>query len=145
MEVSTDVADWCTLEDGTRMTCVNSFGFGGTNSHAIIKQLAAEGVQETREEDGRKYIVFLSALDNGGLANSLYHFAPTPQKTKIIFGGFRPGGLTSEIVFICTSAFFNSSTLPSATNATLYLKCSRLQELVYAILCKLSIDVSRKH
>jgi polyketide synthase PksN len=50
MEVSTDVADWCTLEDGTRMTCVNSFGFGGTNSHAIIKQLAAEGVQETRED-----------------------------------------------------------------------------------------------
>ena len=83
MEVSTDVADWCTLEDGTRMTCVNSFGFGGTNSHAIIKQLAAEGVQEIREEDGRKYIVFLSALDNGGLANSLYNFAQCLRDTSI--------------------------------------------------------------
>ena len=90
-----------------------------------------------------------AALNSASVSKSSLHIpvhvVPTPQKTKIIFGGFRPGGLTSEIVFICTSAFFNSSTLPSATNATLYLKCSRLQELVYAILCKLSIDVSRKH
>ncbi|CAC5378730.1 unnamed protein product [Mytilus coruscus] len=32
---------WPTSEDGWRIACVNSFGFGGTNCHAIIRQLNA--------------------------------------------------------------------------------------------------------
>ena len=74
MAVSIAVEDWPTLNDGTRMSCVNSFGFGGTNSHAIIKQFPLEDVQETDDDTKDKYIVFLSALDNGGLTNSLQHF-----------------------------------------------------------------------
>ena len=37
--VSTKLGEWHPHVDGTRISCVNSFGFGGTNSHAIIKQI----------------------------------------------------------------------------------------------------------
>lgn len=34
-----DLEIWPTSADGSRIACVNSFGFGGTNCHAIIRQL----------------------------------------------------------------------------------------------------------
>ncbi|CAG2238056.1 unnamed protein product [Mytilus edulis] len=83
MAVSIAVEDWPTLNDGTRMSCVNSFGFGGTNSHAIIKQFPVEDVQETDDDTKDKYIVFLSALDNGGLTNSLQHFINCLKDTYV--------------------------------------------------------------
>lgn len=83
MAVSIDVSDWPTLPDGTRMSCVNSFGFGGTNSHAIIKQFPIEDIKEAQENGDQKYIVFLSALDNGGLANSLQHFVSCLKYTSV--------------------------------------------------------------
>jgi malonyl CoA-acyl carrier protein transacylase len=74
-----------------------------------------------------------AALNSASVSKSSLHIpvhvVPTPQKTKIIFGGFRPGGLTSEIVFICTSAFFNSSSLPSATNVREYTSWSIYDKL----------------
>ena len=38
LDIALDVAEWWPNEEGERICCVNSFGFGGSNSHAIVTQ-----------------------------------------------------------------------------------------------------------
>ncbi|XP_033756249.1 polyketide synthase 19-like [Pecten maximus] len=37
LDVPTSVHSWPALQDGSRAACINCFGFGGTNSHAFIR------------------------------------------------------------------------------------------------------------
>ncbi|XP_033751244.1 phthiocerol/phenolphthiocerol synthesis polyketide synthase type I PpsD-like [Pecten maximus] len=82
-EVATSITDWDTLPDGTRMSCVNSFGFGGTNSHAIIKQIPNTEVKHEINCDFDKpvdHFVTLSAVDISSIKTGLERFA-TKLKT----------------------------------------------------------------
>ncbi|OWF43458.1 fusarin C synthetase-like [Mizuhopecten yessoensis] len=77
-EVATGITDWNPLPDGTRMSCVNSFGFGGTNSHAIIKQLPnTEKKHHNSCEDEKSidHFVTLSAVDISSIKLGLERFA----------------------------------------------------------------------
>ncbi|XP_069131978.1 phenolphthiocerol/phthiocerol polyketide synthase subunit C-like [Argopecten irradians] len=77
-EVATSITDWDRLPDGTRMSCVNSFGFGGTNSHAIIKQLPEAEVKPSVCHDSEKpvdHFVTLSAVDISSIKAGLERFA----------------------------------------------------------------------
>ncbi|XP_060068232.1 phenolphthiocerol/phthiocerol polyketide synthase subunit C-like [Ylistrum balloti] len=77
-EVATGVTDWDRLSDGTRMSCVNSFGFGGTNSHAIVKQLSNPDEKTTnscKDDQSTEHFVTLSAVDISSVKLGLERFA----------------------------------------------------------------------
>ena len=71
--VSTKLSEWHPHIDGTRISCVNSFGFGGTNSHAIIKQIKPS--ESKAENNNLPYlIVAISATTPEALENTCHHF-----------------------------------------------------------------------
>ena len=67
-DVCTEYEDWKPLSDGKRLCSINCFGFGGTNSHAVV--LCNPENNEKLSEDkkhcpppGTSYIVTMSAKD----------------------------------------------------------------------------------
>lgn len=68
--VPTQTIQWKTDAKNQRMACGNCFGFGGTNSHVIVKQFQQE---ECCQEEPYEmlHLVFISAVDLDGLKISL--------------------------------------------------------------------------
>ncbi|XP_052818195.1 LOW QUALITY PROTEIN: mycolipanoate synthase-like [Mya arenaria] len=63
-EVPIECIDWPKEHAINRIACVNNFGFGGTNSHAVIKQYERDdGAQQSSYQKSLPYIFVLSALD----------------------------------------------------------------------------------
>ncbi|WP_327138862.1 type I polyketide synthase [Nocardia sp. NBC_01327] len=65
LRVPTRVIDWPS-GDGPRCAGVNSFGFGGTNAHAVLQEPPAETAVAARTDD-RRHVVVLSARSAAAL------------------------------------------------------------------------------
>ncbi|KAL3871073.1 hypothetical protein ACJMK2_039094 [Sinanodonta woodiana] len=65
---------WQPDEKGQRVACVNSFGFGGTNSHSVIQQIHVSNsdVKENRNDIG-PHLICVSGADRVSLRGSLEH------------------------------------------------------------------------
>ena len=94
-DIALDVTEWNANDKGERISCVNSFGFGGSNSHAIIiqsknftsaqqfdKERDIEAANTTNElmspntelgniKHMERHLICLSAADKVGLQNTL--------------------------------------------------------------------------
>ena len=84
--VSTSVTKWLPDSKGERLSCINSFGFGGTNSHAIVKQIPNDRSSSlyTRSEHTnakKKHIVVVSANDSNSLKKTISNFCQCLQNS----------------------------------------------------------------
>ncbi|CAC5426739.1 Narbonolide/10-deoxymethynolide synthase PikA1, modules 1 and 2 [Mytilus coruscus] len=68
--VPTHTIQWKPDANNQRIACGNCFGFGGTNSHVIVKQFQQEKRCQEKHLD-MLHLVFLSAVDLDGLKISL--------------------------------------------------------------------------
>ncbi|XP_033746877.1 uncharacterized protein LOC117332102 [Pecten maximus] len=57
LDVPASVYRWPALQDGSRAACINCFGFGGTNSHAFVRQwIEIPDKSRSRSENAEKMI-----------------------------------------------------------------------------------------
>ena len=75
LEIAVNTVPWATDTLGRRVCCVNSFGFGGSNSHAIlVQQPKVHNAFQTNTNSlrlNKKQMVFLSAVDKLGLQKTV--------------------------------------------------------------------------
>ncbi|XP_060082563.1 uncharacterized protein LOC132561875 [Ylistrum balloti] len=78
LDVPTSVRSWPALHDGTRAACINCFGFGGTNSHAFVRQWVEDpsntSTRIIHDKDEIAYVP-VSAKSQVSLINTLKHMA----------------------------------------------------------------------
>ncbi|XP_033725313.1 probable polyketide synthase 16 [Pecten maximus] len=75
LDVPESVQSWPALHDGSRAACINCFGFGGTNSHAFVKQwvkLPIDPKTQT-DRDGKLTYIPFSAKSQISLVNTMKH------------------------------------------------------------------------
>ncbi|XP_060064747.1 uncharacterized protein LOC132545096 [Ylistrum balloti] len=82
LEVARTVSPWPCFHQGGRLSCVNSFGFGGTNSHAVIKQYIDLNVKKKKESIKGKHIIAVSGSDLKSLERNLTHLKQNIHKAK---------------------------------------------------------------
>ncbi|VDH90996.1 Hypothetical predicted protein, partial [Mytilus galloprovincialis] len=73
--VPTQTIPWKSGNLDARLACANSFGFGGTNSHVIVKEYV--GKEDTIVEERRAnqpYLIFLSGSDQAGTKSAIQNF-----------------------------------------------------------------------
>ncbi|KAL5011555.1 hypothetical protein ScPMuIL_010106 [Solemya velum] len=75
LEVVTERKIWSPHQDGSRIACVNSFGFGGTNAHAIVKQLRQKEQPASPTQKHEYVILAFSAKNMEVLTRNLQHFS----------------------------------------------------------------------
>ncbi|CAC5391510.1 unnamed protein product [Mytilus coruscus] len=63
---------WLSSDDGSRSACVNSFGFGGTNCHAIIRQLNSRQT-ECQANPSAYVLICFSAKSLPALIKTIEH------------------------------------------------------------------------
>ncbi|XP_060078597.1 uncharacterized protein LOC132558089 [Ylistrum balloti] len=74
LHVPTSVYPWPALEDGSRAACINCFGFGGTNSHAFVRQWVEKpALLDRRIDDDKLMCVPVSAKSPKSLINTMKH------------------------------------------------------------------------
>ncbi|XP_060082562.1 uncharacterized protein LOC132561871 [Ylistrum balloti] len=76
LTVPTSIKAWPELLDGSRAACINCFGFGGTNSHAFIRQWVEKPPEPTQSNNEAKmFCVPVSAKSQTSLMINLKHMA----------------------------------------------------------------------
>ncbi|XP_076113433.1 putative polyketide synthase 16 [Mytilus galloprovincialis] len=70
--VPTSNVEWRCHNNQRRMGCINSFGFGGTNAHAIVKEYC--GNKEANQELEKSCLIFQSAMTQNGLNEAIKMF-----------------------------------------------------------------------
>ncbi|XP_069109725.1 uncharacterized protein [Argopecten irradians] len=78
LDVPVSVCPWSALPNRTRAACINCFGFGGTNSHAFIRQWVGDttDVCPRNNNDGHlKFCIPVSAKTHRSLIKSIKHIA----------------------------------------------------------------------
>lgn len=81
--VPTQTIPWKSGNLDARLACANSFGFGGTNSHVIIKEYV--GKEDTivgERRANQPYLVFLSASDHAGTKLAIQSFVDQLNDTS---------------------------------------------------------------
>ncbi|KAK3100179.1 hypothetical protein FSP39_015820 [Pinctada imbricata] len=73
---------WQPGADGERVACINSFGFGGTNSHAIVKNIERKSKTGKKSTAQKMQIVVLSANDSVSLRNTVQRYIESVQKSN---------------------------------------------------------------
>ncbi|WAR08976.1 PPSD-like protein [Mya arenaria] len=66
--------DWPRGVSNKRIACVNSFGFGGTNSHVVLEQYERKDEQSSGSENSLPFIFVLSGLDLDTLKANIKNF-----------------------------------------------------------------------
>ncbi|XP_043922078.1 highly reducing polyketide synthase cm3B-like [Protopterus annectens] len=79
LRVSTSVERWEDLKFG-RMAAVNSFGFGGTNAHVVVRQYEPMLVHKTRERSHELFVI--SAASKKSLETMMKKIAEWITKTS---------------------------------------------------------------
>ncbi|KAI8510197.1 hypothetical protein Bbelb_126250 [Branchiostoma belcheri] len=85
--VPTEVLDWTLRGKDRRLACVNSFGFGGSNSHALVEQFPQqydEFPDNIHEEQGKTHIVAVSAKKRESLKLSVEDLIANLEQTPDI-------------------------------------------------------------
>ncbi|XP_045181498.2 phenolphthiocerol/phthiocerol polyketide synthase subunit C-like [Mercenaria mercenaria] len=80
--VPTTCTPWIKTNGLERVACVNSFGFGGTNAHAIVKEFVNVDRNNHGEQTAIPYFVAVSALDAVSLRDNIRHLAENLKSTK---------------------------------------------------------------
>ncbi|XP_033756251.1 reducing polyketide synthase PKS1-like [Pecten maximus] len=82
LDVPTSVHSWPALQDGSRAACINCFGFGGTNSHAFVRQWIADSTDSCprKSNDGNLTCVPVSAKSQICLINTIKHLVARVTK-----------------------------------------------------------------
>ena len=84
LDVALDVEDWVPNKDGDRISCVNSFGFGGSNSHAIVIQRSKLQTPSSLDTQSCPYNVFcLSAMNKTSLRDTIQMFGADMLTTDL--------------------------------------------------------------
>ncbi|XP_060084446.1 uncharacterized protein LOC132563711 [Ylistrum balloti] len=75
LQIPTSVNPWPVLEDGSRAACINCFGFGGTNSHAFVRQWVGRSndTNTTMNKNLKSTCIPLSAKSQTCLIKVLSH------------------------------------------------------------------------
>ncbi|XP_045205432.2 phenolphthiocerol/phthiocerol polyketide synthase subunit C-like [Mercenaria mercenaria] len=79
LDISLQVSEWNPNKQGDRICCVNCFGFGGSNTHAVViqKRLPIQTIQkpyDNNTENAYK-IIFISDLNKTSLKRKMEVFA----------------------------------------------------------------------
>ena len=83
LDISLEVRDWKTNDNSERIGCVNSFGFGGSNCHAIVVNKASfQEPLSTTEDDSIVRYVCLSAVDLMGMEKTLLQFQHDLEESR---------------------------------------------------------------
>ncbi|XP_033752777.1 polyketide synthase-nonribosomal peptide synthetase hybrid himA-like [Pecten maximus] len=82
LEVARKMSPWPCHKQGGRLSCVNSFGFGGTNSHAVIKQYPDRNIRNHVKTSKGKHIIAVSGSDITSLGKNLTHLKQNIHKAK---------------------------------------------------------------
>lgn len=95
LEVVTDLQDWdVRAADGRRRAAVSSFGFSGTNAHAILEEAPPVGVAPA--DDGREQILVWSARSESALRSLAQRHAER-FTTDCDAGSFAAACLTAAV------------------------------------------------
>ena len=79
IHVPTTVMSWPTTKDGIRRAGVNSFGFGGTNGHAVLESYDRKSLKGASEE--RPYLFKVSAATTTSLQALAKSYAEYTDRT----------------------------------------------------------------
>lgn len=74
--VPTTCIKWDRRDNAKRIACVNSFGFGGTNAHAIVEEYHAQSITTYKANENTgplPYLVTVSAVDEKTLVANVQH------------------------------------------------------------------------
>ncbi|XP_052816270.1 phenolphthiocerol synthesis polyketide synthase type I Pks15/1-like isoform X1 [Mya arenaria] len=82
IDIPVDVSEWKANEMGQRVACVNSFGFGGSNCHAVVKSSEMHGSNCSRA-DTTPLLFGISGIDRKSLEMNLEVFIKDISERKV--------------------------------------------------------------
>lgn len=110
LRVPTETLPWPSIPEGApRRVSVNSFGFGGTNSHAIIESWDGSARKTHSSKSGGSRLFVLSANSSQALAATAQTLAshlrrnPDTDLTELAYTLFRRGSFPFRAAFSATS------------------------------------------
>lgn len=87
LDIAVDVTEWKVDKSGRRIACVNSFGFGGSNSHAVVLSdtISTSNVSNktTCYQSNTHCLICLSAIDKESLQKNIDAFAHDVKSTDL--------------------------------------------------------------
>ena len=75
LDIVTENSEWKPNSKGYRIACVNSFGFGGSNCHAIVRNMNDVTQTQPSCASDTKHIISITAIDDKRLKLNLEAFA----------------------------------------------------------------------